>query len=359
MTIKFSKKQTDNSIQLTANCTIQNWDPKKETNKNNQIFNFNAYSDNKLNGIGNVQEKLLWALAGGHNCNTCNDPDNLVTLTELDLKEAAQNINNKKNKKFLGDVQIKEFRYDEHYGIVNITTAKGDVLRLDLLTKAEKQNREDSSKGIFKKIKTTIVKTIEKVKQQTQVKLAKNTKSLTKKSKGPNPRVYSGNYKSFIKELGFVESSENINASNKLGYKGQWQLGTEALMDAGYIEKDEKAKKNNWNAVRFTKYAKKKGITTVTKYQNSSAAQYDALIKYKQQQWIQLQALIKRNHLENVKVKNGIKITPAALLAGAHLRGPGAVINFLQGKGDAIDANNIPVSHYMRCFQNFNLKGLI
>ena len=41
-----------------------------------------------------TQEKLLFALAGGHNCEGCEDPDDLFTLTEKDLKETEKDLKN-------------------------------------------------------------------------------------------------------------------------------------------------------------------------------------------------------------------------------------------------------------------------
>ena len=57
---------------------------------------------------------------------------------------------------------------------------------------------------------------------------------------------------------------------------------------------------------------------------------------------------------------NGIKITPAALLGGAHIGGQGKVIDFVRsgGKIDGKDENGVPVSEYMRRFQDYDVSGI-
>jgi len=147
MTIRFTKRQTETGIQLTRNCQIANFDPKKNSgNTNKLLFNFASCSDAVCN-IGNVQEKLIQALTGGHIGYACDDPDDLFTLTEKDLEEAHKRF--LENDRYLfGDITVKEFRYDAYAGIANITTDKGDVLRIDLHTEAEKRDGVDSSKNL-------------------------------------------------------------------------------------------------------------------------------------------------------------------------------------------------------------------
>ena len=141
MTLRFTPKSTENSIKLSTKTTLQNWDPKKNNNK--PIFNFNAEANSQVS-LGNVQEKLLMALTGGHICEGCEDPDDLYTLSEKDLKEAHQRFKSGDINLF-GNIKVKEFRYDEKAGVANITTQKGDVLRVDLLTEYEKTSGKDSS----------------------------------------------------------------------------------------------------------------------------------------------------------------------------------------------------------------------
>ena len=143
MTIRFSKESTEYSIRLTTDCIIQNWDPKKTGGK--PIFEFKAGQSGKVT-LGDVQERLLIALAGGHDCCTCDDPDDLFTLTENDLREAHERFL-KKDKYLFGNINVKEFRYDEKAGVANLTTTNNEVLRIDLYTKSEKTSAIRSTKS--------------------------------------------------------------------------------------------------------------------------------------------------------------------------------------------------------------------
>ena len=143
MSIKFSKTPGNNEIRLSTDTKVQMWDPRKTKDK--PVFNFHE------NGAGTVkfsstQEKLFRALAGGHLCGSCDDYDNANVLTEADLKDAKKRFIDK-DKSLFGDINVTEFRYDEQAGIVNLTTDKGDILRIDLLTKSEKAVQEANKKN--------------------------------------------------------------------------------------------------------------------------------------------------------------------------------------------------------------------
>lgn len=368
MSIKFTKKQSDNSIQLTRNCSIRNWDPIKEKDKNKPIFNFNAYSNGTINNIGNVQEKLLKALAGGHKCSSCDDSDNLITLTEQDLKEAA------KDKSIFEDIKIKEYRYDEHYGIANITTAKGDVLRVDLLTEAEIRNVEDSSKGIFKSNKkqqtTTEKKPEAKKEPKKEVKQTTVSKKTNKQDSSKNKQVSQkttpskGNKKkdvdAFLIALGNRESGGDHKIMNKYGYVGLYQVGEEALHDVGVYYETPKTginyKKNDWKG--YVSNKNKYGITCLWDFMHSPKKQKAVQIDFKKLHWQYLKNLNLTQYVG--KTIKGTYITQSGLLAGAHLVGPGGVRDFLRsnGKNDVTDANGTPVSSYIKKFAGYDIKEI-
>ena len=67
--------------------------------------------------------------------------------------------------------------------------------------------------------------------------------------------------------------------------------------------------------------------------------------------------LLRDYHHYQGKIINGIKITKAGMLAGAHLKGWSFVRLFLISNGliDGRDSNGVPVSSYIRKFQDINL----
>ena len=115
MSIRFTKQSTENTIKLTTKTVFSNWDPKKDKDK--PIFTFNSGSTGQVS-LGKVREKLLFALAGGYYSGDCEDPDDLFTLTEKDLKEAKIRFENKDSYLF-GNINVKEFRYDEKAGVAS------------------------------------------------------------------------------------------------------------------------------------------------------------------------------------------------------------------------------------------------
>lgn len=366
MTIRFTSKPSKNGITINNKTTIQAWNTSSTGNK--LIFDINT-NENKSIKMNNVQEKLMKALAGGHDCCTCDDKDNLFTLTEKDLKETKNRFVNKDINLF-GDVKIKEFRYDEHYGIANITTFKGDVLRVDLLTEAEKRNGEDSSKGIFKSnIKPTAnnpeIKKKQKEKPKKEIAVKPNGKDVSKtkqNSKKVTTPAFAQNKKkdvdAFLIALGNRESGGNYKIMNKYGYVGLYQVGEQALKDVGvyYETKNINYKNNDWKG--YVKGGNKYGITCLWDFMHSPKKQKAVQIDFKKLHWQYLKNLNLTKYVG--KTINGTYITQSGLLAGAHLVGPGGVRDFLSsnGKNDVKDANGTPVSSYIKKFAGYDIKEI-
>jgi len=67
----------------------------------------------------------------------------------------------------------------------------------------------------------------------------------------------------------------------------------------------------------------------------------------------ELNALINRFSGKRV---NGMKLTPAAILAGAHFAGAGGVRQYLENSQETVDGNGTSLSYYMAKFANFSLE---
>ena len=361
MTIKFTSKSAENNIKLNNKTTFSAWNTNNNDNK--LIFDLNA-KENKSIKLNNIQEQLVKALAGGHNCSSCDDLDDLFTLTEKDLKEAKNRFVNKDSSLF-GNIKVKEFRYDEHYGIANITTSKGDVLRVDLLTEAEKRNGEDSSNGIFKSSNKQQTKVEKKKEEEKKETTTKTNNKVTAKKEQSSPKATSLSNKNkkrdvdtFLIALGNRESGGNHKIMNKYGYVGLYQVGEEALKDVGvyYETKNINYKKNDWKG--YVKGGNKYGITCLWDFMNSPKKQKAVQIDFKKLHWQYLKNLKLTQYVG--KTINGTHITASGLLAGAHLVGPGGVRDFLRsnGKNDVKDANGTPVSSYIKKFAGYDIKEI-
>lgn len=158
----------------------------------------------------------------------------------------------------------------------------------------------------------------------------------------------------FFEDLGKRESSGNYRAKNKQGFIGKYQMGEYAMIDAGYYKKNSKIGNNDWSG-HFTG---KDGVYSVEDFLNNKQAQENAQKTFKQAQWRYLKNIGATKYLG--QTINGIKITPAALLGGAHIGGQGKVNDFVRsgGKIDGKDENGVPVSEYMRRFQDYDVSGI-
>lgn len=136
----------------------------------------------------------------------------------------------------------------------------------------------------------------------------------------------------FCYDLGFSESSGNYRAVNRLGYLGKYQFGRSTL---------------KWV-----------GVYNTSRFLNSPLLQekaFKALIS--KNKWVL------RDYIDkfNGQTINGVKITESGLLAAAHLGGAGNVIKFLDSKGTEVfkDANQIPITKYMKRFVDYDVSQIL
>ena len=157
----------------------------------------------------------------------------------------------------------------------------------------------------------------------------------------------------FYTDLGIRESSGNYKAKNRYGYLGKYQMGESAMVDAGYY-KPKRNYNNDWSG----QFTGKDGVYSVEDFLNNKQAQENAQKAFKQAPWRYLQNTGATKYLG--QTINGIKITPAALLGGAHIGGHVKVGDYVRSGGeiDGKDANGVPVSEYMRRFQDYDVSGI-
>ncbi len=136
----------------------------------------------------------------------------------------------------------------------------------------------------------------------------------------------------FCYDLGFSESSGNYRAVNRLGYLGKYQFGRSTL---------------KWV-----------GVYNTSRFLNSPLLQekaFKALIS--KNKWVL------RDYIDefNGQTINGVKITESGLLAAAHLGGAGNVIKFLDSNGTEVfkDANQIPITKYMKRFVDYDVSQIL
>jgi len=139
-------------------------------------------------------------------------------------------------------------------------------------------------------------------------------------------------YLGFSNDLGFSESSGNYKAVNRLGYVGKYQFG--------------------WSALKWV------GITNKTMFLNNPDLQEEAFATLiSLNKWV-LKDYIKKYQGQHIA---GVQVTESGIIAAAHLGGAGNVIKFLESEGETIfaDANNVPITKYMKHFGGYDLSSII
>lgn len=159
-----------------------------------------------------------------------------------------------------------------------------------------------------------------------------------------------GTYADFLQSLARRESAGNSHAVNKYGYAGFYQMGEEALIDAGYYRRDG-TKSNDWRG----NWTGKNGVNSLNDYLNSPATQTQAITTYHDVLWDQ----IKARGLDNKvgQSYNGVPITQSGLIAAAHLIGTAGLRKCLNG-GSCTDANNTTALSYMSKFGGFDVASI-
>lgn len=158
----------------------------------------------------------------------------------------------------------------------------------------------------------------------------------------------------FLNDLGARESGGNYKSFNRYGYAGKYQMGEAALIDCGYYKKASRNYNNDWRG----SFTGKDGVFSIQDFLNNPAAQENAQIIFKKKQWQYLKAVGADKYIG--RIINGFKITPSGLLAAAHLKGAGAVREYLQSEGRANpkDAFGTSVESYMKKFAGYDVSTI-
>lgn len=158
----------------------------------------------------------------------------------------------------------------------------------------------------------------------------------------------------FLNELGNCESGGNYRAFNKFGYAGKYQMGEMALVDCGYYQKKTRCFNNDWTGV----FTGKDNVNSIQDFLSNPLAQENAMKIFIKKQWGYLKAVGADKFLG--KTYNGYNITPSGLLAGAHLKGAGTVIKYLESGGaiNSKDGFGTSVEEYLKRFAGYDVSEI-
>ena len=159
----------------------------------------------------------------------------------------------------------------------------------------------------------------------------------------------------FYNDLGARESSGNYEVINPWGFVGKYQMGEAAMVDAGYYKPKPNGNYNNkWDG----EFIGKDGVYSLQDFLKNKQAQENAQKAFKQAQWRQLTAYGADRYIG--KEINGVKITQSGLLAAAHLKGPGSVMQYLASNGKDIPKDKLgtSVETYMKKFGGYDVSEI-
>jgi hypothetical protein len=111
---------------------------------------------------------------------------------------------------------------------------------------------------------------------------------------------------------------------------------------------------NDWSGY----FTGKDGVNSLQDFLNNPRAQENAQIIFKKKQWGYLKAVGADKY--SGKIINGYKITDSGLLAGAHLKGAGVVIEYLKSGGQIIakDGFGTSVESYIKKFSGYDVSRI-
>lgn len=160
-------------------------------------------------------------------------------------------------------------------------------------------------------------------------------------------------YADFLKAIAQRESSLNPGASNSLGFKGLFQMGTLAMTDAGYYRSNGTGA-NSWRGT----FTGKNGVTSLNAFMSNPDLQVKAITDY----YAKVQGYINYFGLSQYigRTVNGTPITLSGLIAGAHLVGIGELKRYLNSGGTYVptDSNQVPVTQYIAQFGGFAISSV-
>lgn len=154
-------------------------------------------------------------------------------------------------------------------------------------------------------------------------------------------------YDQFLDGLAQRESSGIYGKVSSSGsYLGRYQMGADALTDAGF-------KKNG----AWTTLAKKYGVTNNASFLSSPQGQEVAIRLFHAELWKQL-----LNHGAESVIGDsyiGVTITKSGLLAAAHLVGASGVMGAIQDNREIADANGTKATRYMSELMGYDISEIV
>lgn len=132
----------------------------------------------------------------------------------------------------------------------------------------------------------------------------------------------------FLTDIGFKESGNRYDITNRLGYMGKYQFGKKTLRGLGFD-------------------------VTKKEFLNNPELQEEAMFQLLLHNKEKLQDYI---DIYDGKTINGIYITESGILAAAHLGGQGSVKRYFENGKVFKDANGTKITSYLAQFSGYDIN---
>ena len=382
-------KVDEDELKIDGDCKITNYDPRENPDidsvkKGSITINFSEEEETIEIGNG---KKLIPTEKANFSKKKFSIFREIAAL-DGNTEELSVDDIKKMNKSLIEKWGLKDLRYDFRNGVATLVWGKDDILRIDFKTWQERwfgesesvkqnENKLDGANEVVKQKESTtrdvyVVKSgdnlediahsydlfrWELVAANPELKNNPDTLKIGQRIVIPEsnvPKKYddlSASGRSFLAVLAARESTNNKRAENGVGYIGLYQMGEKALRTIEVYKKDATPEKNTWEKKNWIKN-NIIGIKDKEDFLNNEDKQHQAVIRYAVKNWIHLKTNVNLKKYIGTTM-NGVKITEAGLLAGAHLVGAEAVVEYLKSGGKKVprDGNKTPVTEYIELAQ--------
>lgn len=161
----------------------------------------------------------------------------------------------------------------------------------------------------------------------------------------------SNTFAAFLIALRMAESGGDYQAVNTLNFLGAYQFGEAALIDLGYVRRDNDVYNNDFSGG----WTGKNGIHSIEGFLANEPEQERAV-----KQWM----LVMWSYIEYQEIDGyawetvgDTQLTTSGMLAAAHLLGAGALKEYIEsdGRNDLRDPYGMPLSDYIAKLGGFNI----
>lgn len=173
----------------------------------------------------------------------------------------------------------------------------------------------------------------------------------------PGMPAATGGCDDYLNELGnnrecvTTDPAGRWDCVNSYGYLGRYQMGAEALIDAGYAAPGSTNSSIIWTG--------RDGVNSQADFLANHTAQNNAVNEYNRRQWNYIESMGLDSYVG--QTINGRVVTQGSMIAAAHGHGVGNLRDYLESNGTDIhsDGYGMNIETTMDQFRGFDMSGCL